>query len=263
MSSNTKSSTPDPDEKLGAGGAVPEVGHSSTPDHIAIIMDGNNRWAKKRFLPGAAGHRAGAKLLRPIAEACVEHGVTNLTVFAFSTENWHRPSGEVSALMDLMRYVMKNDINDLHAKGVRLRIIGDRSRFAPDICAMMTECEDLTKDNTELNMSVAVNFGGRWDITMAAKAIAEKVERGELTADAISEEMLGAHLSLSEVSEPDLLIRTGGDHRVSNFLLWDLAYTEMYFTDLFWPEFDAKQLKIAIDEFAVRQRRFGGREEPC
>ena len=259
MSSNTKSSTPDPGEKPGDESGVVGGRSSSPPDHIAIIMDGNNRWAKKRLLPGTAGHRAGAKLLRPIAEACVEHGVTNLTVFAFSTENWHRPSGEVSVLMDLMRYVMKNDIEHLHAKGVRLRIIGDRSRFAPDICSMMTQCEDLTRNNTELNMSVAVNFGGRWDITMAAKALAEKVERGELTADAISEDMLGAHLSLSEVAEPDLLIRTGGDHRVSNFLLWDLAYTELYFTDLFWPEFDAEQLKIAIDEYAVRQRRFGGR----
>ena len=252
MSSKPKSSTLDPS-------AEPDTGVSAIPDHIAIIMDGNNRWAKKRFLPGAAGHRAGAKLLRPIAEACVDHGVTNLTVFAFSTENWHRPSGEVSVLMDLMRYVMKNDINDLHAKGVRLRIIGDRSRFAPDICAMMVQCENLTKDNTELNMSVAVNFGGRWDITMAAKALAQRVERGELSSADINEEMLASHLSLSEVGEPDLLIRTGGDHRVSNFLLWDLAYTEMYFTDLFWPEFDADQLRIAIDGYAVRQRRFGRR----
>ena len=252
MSSDTKSSTLDPSAEL-------DTGVSAIPDHIAIIMDGNNRWAKKRSLPGAAGHRAGAKLLRPIAEACVDHGVTNLTVFAFSTENWHRPSGEVSVLMDLMRYVMKNDINDLHAKGVRLRIIGDRSRFAPDICAMMVQCENLTKDNTELNMSVAVNFGGRWDITMAAKALAQRVERGELSSADINEKMLATHLSLSEVGEPDLLIRTGGDHRVSNFLLWDLAYTEMYFTDLFWPEFDADQLKIAIDDYAVRQRRFGRR----
>ena len=252
MSSDTKSSTLDPSAEL-------DTGVSAIPDHIAIIMDGNNRWAKKRSLPGAAGHRAGAKLLRPIAEACVDHGVTNLTVFAFSTENWHRPIGEVSVLMDLMRYVMKNDINDLHAKGVRLRIIGDRSRFAPDICAMMVQCENLTKDNTELNMSVAVNFGGRWDITMAAKALAQRVERGELSSADINEKMLATHLSLSEVGEPDLLIRTGGDHRVSNFLLWDLAYTEMYFTDLFWPEFDADQLKIAIDDYAVRQRRFGRR----
>lgn len=252
MSFKPKSSTLYPSAEL-------DTGVSTIPDHIAIIMDGNNRWAKKRFLPGAAGHRAGAKLLRPIAEACVDHGVTNLTVFAFSTENWHRPSGEVSVLMDLMRYVMKNDINDLHAKGVRLRIIGDRSRFAPDICAMMVQCENLTKDNTELNMSVAVNFGGRWDITMAAKALAQRVERGELSSADINEEMLASHLSLSEVGEPDLLIRTGGDHRVSNFLLWDLAYTEMYFTDLFWPEFDADQLRIAIDGYAVRQRRFGRR----
>ena len=252
MSFKPKSSTLYPSAEL-------DTGVSAIPDHIAIIMDGNNRWAKKRFLPVAAGHRAGAKLLRPIAEACVDHGVTNLTVFAFSTENWHRPSGEVSVLMDLMRYVMKNDINDLHAKGVRLRIIGDRSRFAPDICAMMVQCENLTKDNTELNMSVAVNFGGRWDITMAAKALAQRVERGELSSADINEEMLASHLSLSEVGEPDLLIRTGGDHRVSNFLLWDLAYTEMYFTDLFWPEFDADQLRIAIDGYAVRQRRFGRR----
>ena len=260
MSSKVKASMPeakysqlvdDSDDISGLGEAVPE--------HIAIIMDGNHRWAKKRFLPGAAGHRAGAKLLRPIAEACVAQGVSSLTVFAFSTENWHRPSGEVNVLMDLMRYVMKNDIQDLHAKGVKLRIIGDRSRFAPDISAMMDDCEALTKDNTELNMSVAVNFGGRWDITMAAKALAEKVERGELVAADIDEEMLGSYLSLSEISEPDLLIRTGGDHRVSNFLLWDLAYTEMYFSDLFWPDFDAEQLMLALQEYASRQRRFGRR----
>ncbi len=232
---------------------------SAVPKHVGIIMDGNHRWAQKRHLPGAAGHRAGAKGVRKISEACVEQGIENLTLFAFSTENWRRPEGEVSMLMDLMRYVMRTDLKDLHAQGVKLRIIGDRSRFAADIHAMMDECEELTRDNQRLNLNVAVNYGGRWDIVEASKALARKVQNGELTPDEITEATLHQQMSLGCLPEPDLLIRTGGDYRVSNFLLWDIAYTELYFTEAFWPEFDASHLRQALDKFSARLRRFGRR----
>ncbi|MBO78959.1 MAG: di-trans,poly-cis-decaprenylcistransferase [Gammaproteobacteria bacterium] len=229
------------------------------PKHVGIIMDGNHRWAKKRHLPGAAGHRAGAKGVRVISEACVEMGIKNLTLFAFSTENWYRPEGEVSMLMDLMRYVMRTDIEDLHAQGVKLRIIGDRSRFAEDIHEMMDDCEALTRNNQRLNLNVAVNYGGRWDIVEASKALALRVQNGEIAADDINESMLHQHMSLGDLPEPDLLIRTGGDFRVSNFMLWDIAYTELYFTEAFWPEFDGGHLRSAVETFSARLRRFGRR----
>lgn len=229
------------------------------PRHIAIIMDGNHRWAKKRHLPGAAGHRAGAKRLREIAEACADLGVENLTLFAFSTENWQRPSREVNLLMDLMRHVMENDLAELNRREVCLRVIGDRSRFAPDIQAKMVECEALTAGNTKLNLSVAVNFGGRWDIVEAARALAQSVKAGELDPAEITEQGFAEHMALGRVPNPDLLIRTGGDHRISNFLLWDLAYAELYFTECFWPDFNAERLNEAVQEFAHRVRRFGGR----
>lgn len=229
------------------------------PAHIAIIMDGNHRWAKRRHLPGAAGHRAGAKRLREVAEACADAGVRNLTLFAFSTENWQRPSREVNLLMDLMRHVMENDLEELNRRDVRLRIIGDRSRFAEDIQRKMAECETLTEHNKTLNLSVAVNFGGRWDIVQAARALARRVQQGEMSVDQIDEQSFSAHTSLGHVPNPDLLIRTGGESRVSNFLLWDLAYSELYFTEAYWPDFDAAHLRAAIEEFASRGRRFGGR----
>ena len=222
-------------------------------------MDGNHRWAKKRHLPGAAGHRAGARRLREIAEAAAELGVANLTLFAFSTENWQRPTGEVSLLMDLMRHVMENDLAELHRREVRRRVIGDRERFAPDIRAKMTECEDLTAANTKLNLAVAVNFGGRWDIVQAARRLAERVQAGELAPNEIDEACFAASTSLADLPDPDLLIRTGGENRVSNFLLWDLAYSELYFTDTFWPDFDAGALQQAVSDYAQRHRRFGSR----
>ena len=229
------------------------------PQHIAIIMDGNHRWAKRRRLPGAAGHRAGAKRLREIAEACADLGVRHLTLFAFSTENWQRPSREVGLLMDLMRHVMDNDLEELHRREVRLRVIGDRHRFAPDIQTKMAECESLTCGNTVLNLSVAVNFGGRWDIVQAAKQLSAKVLAGELKLEDIDEQHFAASTSLAELPDPDLLIRTGGDHRISNFLLWDMAYTELYFTELFWPDFDPAHLHEAVREYQSRVRRFGAR----
>ncbi|MEE6247864.1 MAG: polyprenyl diphosphate synthase [Pseudomonadota bacterium] len=250
MSKTTAQIEPGKDEKKD---------ESLVPKHVGVIMDGNHRWAQKRHLPGAAGHRAGAKGVRKISEACVEQGIETLTLFAFSTENWYRPEGEVNMLMDLMRYVMRTDLQDLHAQGVKLRIIGDRSRFAKDIHVMMDESEQLTRQNTRLNLNVAVNYGGRWDIVEASKALARKVQNGELAPDDISEQTLQQQMSLGDLPEPDLLIRTGGDYRVSNFLLWDIAYTELYFTDAFWPEFDGNHLRQAVQTFSARLRRFGRR----
>ena len=232
---------------------------AAIPMHVGIIMDGNHRWAQRRHIPGAAGHRAGARRLREIAEACADAGVKNLTLFAFSTENWGRPRKEVSLLMDLMRHVLENDIDELNQRGVRIRVIGDRTRLASDLQAKMAQCESLTSDNTALNLSVAVNFGGRWDIVQAARQLAEKVAIGALSVEDIDESDFSAGLSLAGLPDPDLLIRTGGEVRVSNFLLWDLAYTELYFTETLWPDFDAKALDQAIGEFSNRARRFGNR----
>jgi undecaprenyl diphosphate synthase len=240
--------------------AFPDADADAIPEHICIIMDGNHRWAKARRLPGAAGHRAGAKRVRAIAEACADLGIKGLTLFAFSTENWQRPRGEVRLLIDLMRHVMENDLEELHRRDVRLRIIGDRSRFSDDIQQKMQECETLTENNATLDLAVAVNFGGRWDIVNAARALAESVQRGELDPADIDETSFAAHTSLGDLTNPDLLIRTGGDFRVSNFLLWDLAYTELYFTDVFWPDFDEACLHEAIETFAARNRRFGQRK---
>ena len=230
------------------------------PEHVVIIMDGNHRWASARHLPGAAGHRAGAKRLRPIAKACAELGVKHLTVFAFSTENWYRPDAEVGLLMDLMRHVMRTEIDYLHEQGVRLRVIGERKQFAADIQEMMVSCESKTAENTRLNLSVAVNFGGRWDIVNAAKTLAQQVANGTLLPEEVNENAFASAMSLTDIPEPDLMIRTGGDHRISNFLLWDLAYTELYFTDIFWPDFDAAALQEAVATYAQRKRRFGRRQ---
>ena len=229
------------------------------PGHVCIIMDGNHRWAKKRHLPGAAGHRAGAKRVRQIARACASIGVQHLTLFAFSTENWLRPEGEVSLLMDIMRHVMADDIEELHQHEVRVRVIGDKSRFAPDIRDKMIECETMTQDNRKLNLSVALNYGGRWDIVEAAKRFASQVAQGEAAPEDLSEEGFARLMSLGDLPDPDLLVRTGGEHRVSNFLLWDMAYTEMYFTDTFWPDFDDACLAQAVAEYASRARRYGQR----
>ena len=232
---------------------------AGVPAHVGIIMDGNHRWAKQRHLPGAAGHRAGAKRLREIAEASAELGISHLTLFAFSTENWQRPAGEVSLLMDLMRHVMQNDLAELNRRGVRLRVIGDRSRFDRDIQQQMAECEALTEGNDRLHLSVCVNFGGRWDIVEAARDIAMAVRQGELEPAQVDEALFASRMSLGALPDPDLLIRTGGEHRISNFLLWDLAYTELYFTETFWPDFDADALRMAVQEYGRRTRRFGGR----
>ncbi len=236
-----------------------ETGFGHGARHIAIIMDGNHRWAKKRHLPGAAGHRAGARNVRPVAEACADAGVECLTLFAFSTENWQRPKREVSLLMDLMRGMLDDDIEELNRREVQLRVIGERSRFAPDLQHKMASAEELTAANTRMRLNIAANYGGRWDITQAAQAIARAVQAGELDPAEITEETVTRSLSLGDVPAPDLCVRTGGDHRVSNFLLWDFAYTELYFTDVFWPDFDPAALHAALDWFVDRQRRFGSR----
>ncbi|MFV2091247.1 MAG: polyprenyl diphosphate synthase [Pseudomonadales bacterium] len=231
----------------------------AAPAHLAIIMDGNYRWAKARRLPGAAGHRAGARKVRAVAEACADAGIKCLTLFAFSTENWRRPTREVNLLMDLMRNVLENDIEELNQREVRLRVIGDRSRFDLDLQSRMHKAEQRTRTNTRMQLNIAANFGGRWDITEAARALARDVKAGRVDPDEIDEDTFSGYLSLGDLPPPELCIRTGGDNRISNFLLWDMAYTELFFTDAYWPDFDEECLHGALSLFVERQRRFGRR----
>ena len=231
------------------------------PRHVAIIMDGNNRWARSRGLPGAAGHRAGARVVRPVAEACAGAGVEALTLFAFSTENWQRPTPEVRLLLDLMKRILRQDIEALHRKRIRVAIIGDRSRFSDEIRDLMAQAEARTGRNDGMVLNIAANYGGRWDIVSAARSLAEQVAAGTLDPAQIDETRFGAATCLSDLPAPDLCIRTGGDRRISNFLLWQFAYTELYFADAFWPEFDTATLADAIEDFRTRQRRYGRRLE--
>lgn len=234
-------------------------GGEACPRHVAIMMDGNHRWARRRRLPGVAGHRAGARNLKTVAQACADKGVECLTLFAFSTENWNRPKREVNQLLDLMRNVLNDDIEELNAQHVRLRFIGDRGRFPADLQALMRRAEAMTRANEQLHLTIAANFGGRWDIAQAARRLAQAVRAGEMDPDSITEERFEEFLSLGSLPPPDLCIRTGGERRISNFLLWDCAYTEFYFTDVFWPDFDGDCLGIAFEDYASRQRRFGVR----
>lgn len=236
-----------------------DSGAPSVPRHVAIIMDGNHRWARQRHLPGAAGHRAGARNVRPVAESCADAGVEVLTLFAFSTENWQRPRREVSLLMNLMRNVLENDVDELDERGVRLRIIGDRERFEPELRELMKRAEAQTRNNGRMTLNIAANFGGRWDIVQATRALAREVAEGRMRWDQIDEASLGAHLSLGGLPAPDLCVRTGGDARISNFLLWDFAYTELYFTERYWPEFSAADVQAALAWYCGRQRRYGRR----
>ena len=229
------------------------------PRHVAIIMDGNHRWAKRRLLPGAAGHQAGARNVRHVAELCADLGVEYLTLFAFSTENWNRPQKEIDLLMRLMSGMLENDVEELHAKGVRLRIIGDRTRFSAEIQLLMARAEQTTRLNDRLNLTIAANYGGRWDIARAAREMAMAVQRGELEPHSVDENTFERYLSMRDLPQPDLCIRTGGDRRISNFLLWNLAYTELYFTEAYWPEFDETLLESAFTEYQGRQRRYGRR----
>ena len=227
------------------------------PKHIAIIMDGNGRWAKAKGLPRAFGHKKGMDCVRLTVEACSEKNIEALTLFAFSTENWNRPEEEVGYLMKLFLIMMKSEAQKLNKNNVKLRVIGDRNRFSDKLKKAMLDAESLTKNNTGLSLNIAANYGGRMDITKATKVLCRRVAKGELNPENITDEMLQAELALSDLPEPDLLIRTGGEKRVSNFLLWQLAYAEYYLIDSYWPDFDKQMLDKAIISFSLRQRRFG------
>jgi len=220
-------------------------------------MDGNGRWAKRLMLPRFAGHRAGVEAVRGIVRACAEKGIEVLSLFAFSSENWRRPAQEVSRLMDLLLSAMQREAVKLHEHNVRVRFIGERSAFSAKLRQQMDATESLTGENTGLTLVIAVNYGGRWDLTQAARAIASRLDSGELDAVEINEDTIADHLALHDLPEPDLFIRTGGEQRISNFLLWNLAYTELYFTDTLWPDFDEPAFELALASFRMRQRRFG------
>jgi undecaprenyl diphosphate synthase len=227
------------------------------PRHVAIIMDGNGRWARGRNLPRPMGHREGVKAVRRAVEACRERGIEALTLFAFSSENWRRPKAEVSLLMELFMHTIRKEIDELDRNAVRVRFIGERSAFDPKMRSLMERAEQQTADNQGLSMVIAVNYGGRWDIANAARQLAARATAGEIDVESIDSEALGQCLSLADLPEPDLFIRTGGEQRISNFLLWQLAYTELYFTDLLWPDFDDAAFEQALRSFSSRQRRFG------
>jgi undecaprenyl diphosphate synthase len=227
------------------------------PRHVAIIMDGNGRWAKQRNRPRTAGHREGVKSVRAVVEESVRRGVKTLTLFAFSSENWQRPRSEVNIVMELFMSALRGEVRRLNDNDVRLRIIGDRSAFPEKLQRRIVEAEDMTADNLTLNLQVAANYGGRWDITQAARRLAEDVRNGRVDLDEIDEDALASRLSFPDLPEPDLFIRTGGEQRLSNFVLWQSAYAELYFTDLLWPDFDAAAYGRALEDFARRQRRFG------
>ncbi len=220
-------------------------------------MDGNGRWAKRRLLPRVAGHRKGVEALRGVIRACAERGVTHLTVFAFSSENWRRPQEEVTLLMELFMRALENEVAKLHENGIRFRVIGDLSGFSERIQTLIRDAQARTSNNKRLTFTVAANYGGRWDVAQAVK----KLLADGVTAAEINEDALARHLSMAGEPEPDLFIRTGGEQRISNFLLWQLAYTELYFTDALWPDFDAGQLDAAIASYRARERRFGRTSE--
>jgi undecaprenyl diphosphate synthase len=227
------------------------------PRHIAIVMDGNGRWAKARLRPRSFGHNAGRKAVREVVEGCLRQGVEALTLFAFSSENWRRPDEEVGALMELFLRALDKEVDELHEQGVRLRFIGDLSAFNAELRKRMELAMARTADNLKLALNVAVNYGGRWDIVHAARQAAIAVAQGELRVEDIDEACLGRYTSLAELPPLDLFIRTGGEVRVSNFLLWQIAYAELYFTDTLWPDFDQACLARAIEDFARRERRYG------
>ena len=232
-------------------------GDPPPPAHIAIIMDGNGRWAGARGLPRIAGHKRGAEAVRTTVEAAARMGVSYLTLFGFSSENWKRPEREVGDLMGLLRLYLKSEINELKKNGIRLSVIGDRSRFDPDIVAMIDLAESETADGARLNLILALSYGGRNEIVSAARALAERAAASEIDPGDIDDGLFASHLYTAAVPDPDLLIRTSGEQRISNFLLWQLAYTELVFTDVLWPDFGAGDLTAAIDEYNSRERRYG------
>jgi undecaprenyl diphosphate synthase len=233
--------------------------HDAVPRHIAVIMDGNGRWAKQRHLPRFAGHKRGVEAVRGTVQACAERGVKYLTLFAFSSENWRRPAEEVALLMQLFRAALSSEVEKLHRNGIRLRVVGDLGRFDARMRALIEQGEGLTGGNARLTLTIAANYGGRWDILQALARLLR--ERPDLARGPIEEAHIAPYLAMSYAPEPDLFIRTGGEQRVSNFLLWQLAYTELYFTDTLWPDFDAAALDAAIASYAQRERRFGRTSE--
>jgi undecaprenyl diphosphate synthase len=237
--------------------AHPQTREPGTPRHVAVIMDGNGRWAKRRALPRHLGHRAGVKAVRAAVEGCAKRGVEALTLFAFSSENWRRPEEEVTRLMELFVESMEKEVDDLHGNGIRLRFIGDLSALKPHLREGIAAAEARTAGNSRMTLFVAISYGGRWDIVQGVRRLAGQVAAGTLAPDDIDETRISRELMLGEVVDPDLFIRTGGEHRVSNFLLWNLAYTELYFCDCLWPDFDDAEIERAFRHFAARQRRFG------
>ena len=236
--------------------APPEI-----PRHIAIVMDGNGRWAKQRNRPRGMGHQAGLKALRSTIEHCVHLGVETLTVFAFSSENWNRPDDEISRLMKLFMRALDNEVSELHRNGIRVCFIGEKTAFQPAIQKKMSAAQALTADNNKLTTNIAVNYGGRWDITQAARQVANAVADGSLSVGEVNEDTFAQFLALADAPDPDLFIRTGGELRISNFLLWQSAYTEFYFTPVLWPDFDGQVLDQAISVFRARERRYGQTSE--
>lgn len=230
----------------------------TTPAHVAIIMDGNGRWAKARGLPRVAGHRAGVEALRQTVRAAGEIGISWLTVYAFSSENWSRPKSEVSDLMGLLKLFIRRDLAELHQSGVRVRVIGERAGLAPDISGLLAEAEALTRDNTSLNLVIAFNYGSRDEIVRAARKIAEAASTGKLAAGDITTDTFGGFLDTAGIPDPDLVIRTSGELRLSNFLLWQAAYSELVFLPCFWPDFGRAAFADALQSYALRERRFGG-----
>ncbi|NVK72862.1 MAG: di-trans,poly-cis-decaprenylcistransferase [Oceanospirillaceae bacterium] len=236
-----------------------EVNSDVVPAHIAIIMDGNNRWAKKKHLPSIAGHTAGASAVRRTVEVAAKSGVKVLTLFAFSSENWKRPKPEVDGLMGLFMRSLKKELKRLNEHKIRLKVIGDISGFSKPLQEQIQRVEDATKNHDQMTLVIAANYGGRWDIAQATKAVVERVVSGELSIDDIDEVSLGEHIQLADLPPPDLLIRTSGEERISNFLLWQTAYSEFVFLPVLWPDFDQSHFKSAIEVYQSRQRRYGGR----
>jgi undecaprenyl diphosphate synthase len=229
------------------------------PRHVAIIMDGNGRWAKARHLPRVAGHRAGAQAVRRAVEAAIASGVEWLTLYAFSSENWRRPGEEVADLTGLLRHYLRTEVAELHRERVRLRSIGDRARFGPDIADELAAAEALTRGNARLNLTIALNYGARAEIVAAARALAQEIAAGRLDPEAITEESFAAHLFTAEIPDPDLVIRTSGERRVSNFLLWQSAYAEFLFPEVLWPDFSQVHFESALADYGQRERRYGAR----
>ena len=246
---------------MSSGGTGVTAHKQAGPRHVAIIMDGNGRWAARRGLSPSAGHKAGVERIRDLIEACKERQVEVLTLFAFSSENWQRPPKEVELLMTLFHSYLRREARRMQEQGVRLRVIGRRDRFSPRVLRAIVEAESMTRDGQQGTLVIAADYGGQWDIAQAARALAEEVASGQRSADSIDEESLGACIQLADLPPVDLLIRSSGEQRISNFVLWQAAYSEFYFTDTLWPDFNVASLDLALDAYRLRDRRYGGRSE--